>query len=383
MGACNSRPLQEPARRRQATDCPSFAESAGSANASAGLQPPSKKVLCIRHCHDETLGDADRCAATLFSRWHTAEYRAANQEHFGNRDPCLTEQGVLEAGAGIADENLRNQLNLRGYGGVDGGLCPVAAAFRPQLVVCSPVGAAAPQPIRSVHIHVYTHVQSFYRVTACRQLARAVQTAIVAFAQCPGVPIIVHRALAEMKPDLTGGGKWPRGKPGCQGLPKSELRQALDRVGATHVDLSGIEEENWFGPHDSEQVQCARVAKFTDWIQARPEVRIAVVSHGGVLREVSHMPLLLSELHRVVLTRAHPQYSCMAPEPRYRCVGVRRVACGLRQWLDVRVDHAQWKRARMPGYDSNGQTSPWFKRTQTLETATPKQEAGVKPTMIP
>ena len=128
------------------------------------------------------------------------------------------------------------------------------------------------------------------------QLARAVQTALVTF-EHSDAPIIVHSGLAEIRPagggDYCGGGKWPRGKPGCEGLPKSELRQALDRVGrgregALPVSLSGVDTEQWFKPYDSEAEQVTRLNSFVRWIENRPERRIALVSHGQVLNKVSH-----------------------------------------------------------------------------------------------
>ena len=238
--------------------------------------PGVKCILAVRHCQDEVeprttsdtpRGHKKRQGRTLGSRfhsWHTPTFRAERR----GRDPCLTDVGVQAAGSGVEDDALRLRLNEVGYGGVAGGLEPVGSAFEPELIVCSP-------------------------------LSRAVQTALVMFNHS-SAPLIVHPALKEIKADYTAGGKFPGGKPGCQGLPRSALEAALaahPRSSGASADTSLLNDD-WFDPHEPHASQTARVDEFERWLMSRPERSVAVVSHGGCLRYWLQRDL------------AHGQYCC-------------------------------------------------------------------------
>ena len=210
-----------------------------------------KKLLVIRHAQDAKPDDPFRRVAARFENWHSPSLSQQSAAAF--RDPVLTECGVQAAGDGIDDEQLRLRLNETGYGGRRGGLRAVARDFGAQLIICSP-------------------------------LARALQTALVCFDDS-AAPIIVLDGLKEMKADLTKGGLYPLGKPSCRGLPRPEIEKALARYPRSSggvVDCSALDAV-WFDPTESEERMSTRLRQLSAWLAARPETRIAVVSHGGCL----------------------------------------------------------------------------------------------------
>lgn len=214
------------------------------------------KILCIRHCEDEELGDRERVVAERFRDWHPPGFREEDAAFGGLRDPCLSETGILVAGDGIPDETRRLALNAKGYGGIRGGLRRKALEFAPELVLVSP-------------------------------LARAVQTALVTFDRSDA-PIIVHPGLREISTKgYAPTPQHPRGKPGVQGLGWPDLQHALyrhPRSSKAFADASLVP-ENWFDPCESWDNMRRGVDQFSSWLATRPERRIAVVSHGGCLKE--------------------------------------------------------------------------------------------------
>mmetsp|Transcript_36787 Transcript_36787/g.80139 ORF Transcript_36787/g.80139 Transcript_36787/m.80139 type:complete len:646 (-) Transcript_36787:321-2258(-) len=243
-----------------------------------GSKPSDKvtQVLLIRHCQDEVLPvEQGRVIAERFEKWHPQAHRDADVPAEGCKDPCLTELGIRAASNGIEDK-LRCSMNSEnGYGGVRGGLRKIIAEFDAELVVSSP-------------------------------LSRAIQTAIVAFDDSD-IPVMVHPDLKELKKDYTFGGRFPVGKPGCSGVPASQLRDAIarhPRASGASVDTSLIDQEVWFNPHQKHESQLERLEEFVKWLSDRPEQRIAVVSHGGVLRQLLHTELghgqyIVAELHKI------------------------------------------------------------------------------------
>lgn len=107
------------------------------------------------------------------------------------------------------------------------------------------------------------------------------------------------------------GGKYPQGKPGCIGLPLSELESVVTRIpNSKRVDLSHVCQEIWFNPEEDFDSQLAALHVFTRWLVTLPYRRLLVCTHGGVLKqwlkvEVGHGQFVMGELHgnaRVVLT---------------------------------------------------------------------------------
>lgn len=258
----------------------------------------TKRVLAVRHCQDEADPEKDsprkrqkrqgRHLGSRFRQWHTPAFRATRR----GMDPCLTDTGVKAAGTGVEDEAERLRLNEIGYGGVAGGLEPVGEAFAPELIVCSP-------------------------------LSRAVQTALVMF-DSSDAPLVIHAAIKEIKDDYTAGGRFPDGKPGCRGLTRSALDAAL----AAHPRKSGacastaLLSENWFDANESHGCQTARLKEFERWLLARPESRIAVVSHGGCLRHWLQRDIAHGQYCRAELSTAGWLHSIDAD------VGCRRSKAG-------------------------------------------------------
>eukprot|EP00928_Gymnodinium_smaydae_P087318 TRINITY_DN71595_c0_g1_i1.p1 TRINITY_DN71595_c0_g1~~TRINITY_DN71595_c0_g1_i1.p1 ORF type:complete len:570 (+),score=72.35 TRINITY_DN71595_c0_g1_i1:57-1712(+) len=222
---------------------------------SLDLEQPMR-VLCIRHCEDEVAGDGDRRPASKFSGWHPSTFRQDDLYFGGMRDPCLSERGVQEAGAGIPDETLRLKMNMKGYGGLPGGLRRKAKEFGAELILCSP-------------------------------LARAIQTALVMFDESSAA-LLAHPKLKEVsKKGYAPTWKHPMGKPGSQGIGGKTLQHALykhPRSSGAFADASLVP-EHWFDPHESWDGMRRGVSEFVAWLKARPERRIAIVSHGGFFKE--------------------------------------------------------------------------------------------------
>jgi hypothetical protein len=162
-------------------------------------------------------------------------------------------------------------MNRSGYGGVAGGLRPVVAAFDPELVLVSPLARALQTALvateggggaESVPILVHPALAEVgggvgphaTPANTCKHLphlaggptcpAGVGGTAslgvlllllllllLLAASGSRGEPAAITDPwmVAQVKqPDYTLGGRFPRGKPGCLGLPRSQLRAALD-----------------------------------------------------------------------------------------------------------------------------------------------------------
>lgn len=109
-------------------------------------------------------------------------------------------------------------------------------------------------------------------------LTRAIQTTLGAFAGT-GLPILVESLCAErveLSQDV--------------GRPSADLATAFPQLRFDHLaDAWWYTEsptENGV-PHEPEPVFRARVAAFRDWLRARPERSLAVVSHGTFLQAFS------------------------------------------------------------------------------------------------
>jgi broad specificity phosphatase PhoE len=191
--------------------------------------------------------------AKKFSKWQPVEYREGHHLSDGVRDPCLTDYGIQVAGKGVND-GLRLSLGGRGYAGPVGGLQPVGQGFSPELIVTSP-------------------------------LSRALQTALVMFDRCRAT-ILVCPALTELLEDDTQGGMHPDGMPNCQGMSRPMLQTAIEahpRSSGGLVELADFDSDVWYDAHRSYESKCKRFGDFLRWLAARPERRIAVVSHGMLL----------------------------------------------------------------------------------------------------
>ena len=244
-------------------------------NGEAGTNDPesdadtksSKTLLLIRHCEDEQWNDKTRICATRWSSWHKEDHRRLAQTMEAFTDPCLTERGCRDAEAGA----LRR----------------VAEHFCPDIVYCSP-------------------------------LSRALQTALLAFGDKKGVRFVVHPALKELKRDYTYGGRFPGGKPSCVPLTLIALRAAVrrcapqcyDRCDWSHVQCACNDDGHFFDAKQSNASMKTGLRKLIEDISSQDRYnRIAVVSHGNVIRELSrsekimHGKCILSEVRegRVVM----------------------------------------------------------------------------------
>jgi broad specificity phosphatase PhoE len=157
------------------------------------------------------------------------------------------------AGQGV-NENVRLSLNTRGYGGPGCGLGSIAKNFAPELIVSSP-------------------------------LSRSLQTALVMFDRCVAT-IFVCPALKELEIDDTEEGKFIDGSASCQGMTKTMLQAAVEahpRSSGGLVDFSQVPEDIWYNPLQTYDEKCNQFSEFLQWLAARRERRIAVVTHGNLL----------------------------------------------------------------------------------------------------
>ncbi|KAJ1626302.1 histidine phosphatase superfamily [Pavlovales sp. CCMP2436] len=130
------------------------------------------------------------------------------------------------------------------------------------------------------------------QLVVCSPLTRALKTAELAFAHAGGnVPRIVHPLCAERRwhgSDL--GRERPvleREFPGCDFslLPsRGSWGYARESEPETHPEGGPI-------PEESEPAFIARMQAFHAWLDSRPEQRIAVVTHWGVIYALSGVPV--------------------------------------------------------------------------------------------
>ena len=227
------------------------------------LSETGKKIMFIRHAEDELYNRRD--CAERFSDWHSNAVREQSEEEGATIDPCLTEHGILELTTGLQDETERRELNQIGYGGVQGGLGSHVREFSPQLIVSSP-------------------------------MSRSIQSALVAF-DWSTAPVVLHPGLKEIKQDYTKGGTLPKGKPGARCLPLSYLKNAMakhPRSSGGKTDFSVMEEaldgvDDWFDPNETHETMCEQLNMACEFLLNRPEERIAVLTHGGVLRKILNL----------------------------------------------------------------------------------------------
>jgi broad specificity phosphatase PhoE len=201
------------------------------------------------------------------------------------RDPVLTENGVRAAADGFTENEATSVYP--GYKGIKGGIRGKLDAFQPTLVVASPLR-------RSL----------LTTVIACEHLSSE-------------TPIIAHPHLREIKSEKTHAKTPDHVKPGAHGVPLSVLRDTL-RVTkrGPDVDLSLLldnddnkggqcdkgdkggegdkgdksgegdksSEDSWHetGATPAESVE--RAFQFLDWLKHRPERRVMIFTHGGVLK---------------------------------------------------------------------------------------------------
>lgn len=227
----------------------------------------TQTLLFVRHALDEVLEATSKddvkeweaavgrfAPAEKFAKWQSTEYRAGHLAFKNVRDPCLTECGAQVAEKGIGGP-LRDLLAERGYAGPVGGLQPVGEKFDPELIVVSP-------------------------------MARALQTALCMFDNHKA-PMIVQTPLAELTKDATCSGKFPEGKAGCHGMTRTMIQAAVDahpRSSGGKIDLSHIEQDSWCDPFRTFEDKQHSFAEFLQWLAKRPERKIAVVTHGGLLK---------------------------------------------------------------------------------------------------
>eukprot|EP00656_Telonema_subtile_P031357 TRINITY_DN3432_c0_g1_i4.p1 TRINITY_DN3432_c0_g1~~TRINITY_DN3432_c0_g1_i4.p1 ORF type:complete len:484 (-),score=70.94 TRINITY_DN3432_c0_g1_i4:475-1926(-) len=175
--------------------------------------------------------------AELFADWH-----ADSRQH----DPSLSQLGFQQCTSGAACPPSC------GLAGLKGGLQSLAADFQPDLVVCSP-------------------------------LSVCIQSALAAF---DNVPILVHPSLSTLrKKGLTESGQFPAGAPKYRGSTRSELMDSVLRASAAEVDFEHLPEE-WYDPEADFKQRKAELKQLVPWLSQRPERKIAVVTHGPVIKRI-------------------------------------------------------------------------------------------------
>jgi len=223
---------------------------------------------------DEKAGDPSRTVAREWAKWQAADFRAGHEQAGGIRDPCLSKDGARVAGSGVSEaDRVRLSAIKHGYEGPRGGLRCIGENFDPELILSSP-------------------------------LSRALQTAHVIFDRCKA-PIVVCPSLKEIKLDETKGGKYPEGRPGCQGMPRSTLQAAVDahpRSAGGAVDLGHLTEDIWYNPNQPFDEKCKNLEDLASWLATRKERRIAIVTHGKVLKKwvqatFGHAQFAIGELY--------------------------------------------------------------------------------------
>jgi len=229
------------------------------------MTPKSMEMLLIRHCEDEKWNDPSRECAERWSKWHSTTHIQKNRKSKCSYDPCLTENGCLEATTGCS--------RRRGsYGGVKGGLLPIVTRYDADVVFCSP-------------------------------LSRAIQTAIMVHGSDTekDVQIIVHPVLKEIKPDVTYAGRFPKGKPSCVPLPFEDLRASVKRCSPkaySRFDWSALKaacdsDGYYFDAAESYETMKKNIRVFLESVEkltARGISKIAVITHGGVIQEILQSP---------------------------------------------------------------------------------------------
>ena len=142
------------------------------------------------------------------------------------------------------------------------------------------------------------------------------------------MPIVVNPALKEVKnPDYTEGGTLPEGKPGSQGVPKSYLEAAIaahPRSAGGSADLDTcIQAEKWWSATQPYSEQMAAFNGLPAWLATRPEERIAVVTHGGILTR-----LLKTEVgHGQVSEREREKSPQFSAPSQPLCIQIHVVSC--------------------------------------------------------
>ncbi len=205
-----------------------------------------KRCLLIRHSEDY---DPKRTGPPA-EAWQHDKYS------YEGRDPVLTESGVTAAGDGFTVDEARRIMP--GYKGVKGGIRGRVNLFAPDLVVSSP-------------------------------LRRALLTTCVACKNLPTeVPIVAHPDLREIKSAKKHAVHPGSVKPGCHGVPLQVLQHNLSTLSrGEDVDLSLLhvnEKGEWHPMNETPAESSARVDNFLAWLAKRPERRIIISTHGGVLK---------------------------------------------------------------------------------------------------